>query len=66
MQISAKDLSHSLNGTIEGNPDVMVSQPSKIEEATADSICFFAISISVISVNTAAIWFFWGENACTS
>ncbi len=42
MQISAKDLSHSLNGTIEGNPDVMVSQPSKIEEATEDSICFFA------------------------
>ena len=42
MQISAKDLSHSLNGIIEGNPNVMVSQPSKIEEATEDSICFFA------------------------
>jgi len=42
MQISAKELSHLLNGVIEGNPDVMVSRPSKIEEATEDSICFFA------------------------
>lgn len=42
MQISAKELSQALNGTIEGNPNVMVSRPSKIEEATEDSICFFA------------------------
>ena len=42
MQISAKELSHLLNGTIEGNPDVVVSRPSKIEEATEDSVCFFA------------------------
>lgn len=42
MQISAKELSKALNGTIEGNPDVIVSRPSKIEEATEDSICFFA------------------------
>ena len=42
MQISAKDLSLALNGTVEGNPEVIVSRPSKIEEATEDSICFFA------------------------
>jgi len=42
MQISAKELSQLLNGTIEGDPNVLVSQPSKIEEATKDSICFFA------------------------
>lgn len=42
MQISAKELSQILNGTIEGNPDVVVSRPSKIEEATSDSICFYA------------------------
>lgn len=42
MQISAKELSQLLNGTVEGDPDVLVSQPSKIEEATKDSICFFA------------------------
>ena len=42
MQISAKELSQLLNGTLEGDPDVQVSQPSKIEEATKDSICFFA------------------------
>lgn len=42
MQISAKDLAQVLNGTVEGNPDVTVSRPSKIEEATEDSICFFA------------------------
>jgi len=42
MQISAKELSQLLNGTLEGDPNVLVSQPSKIEEATKDSICFFA------------------------
>lgn len=42
MKISAKELAQLLNGSIEGNPDVMVSQPGKIEEATEDSICFYA------------------------
>ena len=42
MQISAKDLSQLLNGTVEGNPDVFVSHPSKIEEGTPGSICFFS------------------------
>ena len=42
MQISAKDLSQLLNGTVEGNPDILVSHPSKIEEATEGSICFFS------------------------
>jgi len=41
MQITAKELSALLNGTIEGNPDATASQPSKIEEATSESICFF-------------------------
>ncbi|MEM6965839.1 MAG: UDP-3-O-(3-hydroxymyristoyl)glucosamine N-acyltransferase [Bacteroidota bacterium] len=42
MQISAKELSQLLNGTIEGDPHVVVSRPSKIEEATPDTICFYA------------------------
>ncbi len=42
MQISANKLSQLLNGTVEGDPDVLVSKPSKIEEATKGSICFFA------------------------
>lgn len=42
MQISAKDLNQILNGVIEGNPDVKVSKPSKIEEGVEGSICFLA------------------------
>lgn len=40
MQISAKELSTILNGTLEGNPDVLVSKPSKIEEGTEGTITF--------------------------
>jgi len=42
MQISAKELAHLLNGTIEGNPDVQVHAPSKIEEGQAGTISFLA------------------------
>lgn len=42
MQITAKELSLLLNGEVEGDPNVVVSKPSKIEEATPDSICFYA------------------------
>lgn len=42
MQITAKELSELLNGTVEGNPDVIVSQPAKIEEARSHEVSFIA------------------------
>lgn len=40
MQISAKELAQLLNGTIEGNADVLVYAPSKIEEGGEGTISF--------------------------
>lgn len=42
MEISAKELSDMLNGTLEGDPEVLVSGPSKIEEGKAGTISFLA------------------------
>jgi len=42
MQISATELSQLLQGTVEGNPDVTVTGPSKIEEGTPGTISFLA------------------------
>lgn len=38
--INAAQLAHILNGKIEGNPEIVVNRPSKIEEAEAGSIAF--------------------------
>lgn len=40
MQVSAEQLAQLLGGTIEGDPDVTVNRPSKIEEGGAGSISF--------------------------
>ncbi|MEQ8703096.1 MAG: UDP-3-O-(3-hydroxymyristoyl)glucosamine N-acyltransferase [Phaeodactylibacter sp.] len=40
MQITARELAHFLGGTLEGNPDITVSQPSKIEEGGEGTISF--------------------------
>ena len=40
MEITAKALAHLLKGTVEGNPDVTVNRPSKIEEGEVGTICF--------------------------
>lgn len=40
MQISAKELCTLLNGLLEGDPDVLISAPSKIEEGTPGTITF--------------------------
>lgn len=40
MRLSAKELAQILNGTVEGDPEVKVSRPSKIEEGEADTISF--------------------------
>lgn len=40
MQLTAKELAQLLNGTVEGNPEVLVSHPSKIEEGGRGSIAF--------------------------
>lgn len=42
MEITAKELGKLLNGTIEGNPEVAVNRPSKIEEGGEGSISFLA------------------------
>lgn len=42
MQVSAGEISHILKGKLEGNPDIMVQGPSKIEEGTIGTISFLA------------------------
>ena len=42
MQFTAHDISLLLNGTIEGDPSVMVNRLAKIEEATTGSLSFLA------------------------
>lgn len=42
MQVSASSLCELLNGTLEGDPDVLVSKPSKIEEGEPGTISFIA------------------------
>ncbi len=42
MQVKASEISQLLNGIVEGNPDVLVSKPSKIEEGGAGTISFLA------------------------
>lgn len=41
MEITVKDLAQVLNGTIEGDPDVRVNRPGKIEEGGEGAITFF-------------------------
>jgi len=40
MQISAKAIAKLVQGEVEGNPDVLINRPSKIEEGGAGSISF--------------------------
>jgi UDP-3-O-[3-hydroxymyristoyl] glucosamine N-acyltransferase len=42
MQITARDLSTILNGTVEGDPEVLINRPSKIEEGGEGTITFLA------------------------
>ncbi len=42
MQIKALQIAELLNGSIEGNPDVLISGPSKIEEGKPGTITFLA------------------------
>lgn len=40
MQLSARELAQLLNGTVEGDPEVRVGRPSRIEEGGAGTISF--------------------------
>ncbi len=40
MEITVKDLAHVLNGTIEGDPEVRLTRPGKIEEGGEGAITF--------------------------
>jgi len=42
MQFSAHQIATLVNGSLEGNPDVMVEQLAKIEDATAGSLSFLS------------------------
>ena len=42
MKYTAQAICQILNGTIEGNPDVPVTHPAKIEEGKTGAICFLA------------------------
>ena len=42
MEFTAKMISDLVGGVIEGNPDVIIRQPAKIEEATEGTITFLA------------------------
>ena len=42
MQFTAKELGEILGGTVEGDPEVKVSAPAKIEEAGAENFTFIA------------------------
>jgi len=42
MQLTAQAISQMLGGTIEGDPDVIISKPSKIEEGEEGSITFLS------------------------
>jgi UDP-3-O-[3-hydroxymyristoyl] glucosamine N-acyltransferase len=42
MEFTAKQIAETLNGTIEGNPDVSVNQLSKIEEGKKGTLSFLA------------------------
>lgn len=42
VKITTGELARMVQGKLEGNPDIILYRPSKIEEATEGSICFFA------------------------
>lgn len=42
MQVTARELSHLLNGRVEGDPETLVTGPSKIEEGEPGTITFLA------------------------
>lgn len=42
MEITAQMLCQFLNGELEGNPNITVNRPAKIEEGEAGTICFLA------------------------
>lgn len=42
MQYRARDIAALIGGTVEGNEESLISKFSKIEEADAESICFYA------------------------
>ncbi len=44
MQITARELAHFLDGTVEGDPDTTVNRPSKIEEGGPGTISFLGNS----------------------
>ena len=42
MKVTAQAISQILNGELEGNPNVIITHPAKIEEGSEGSICFLA------------------------
>lgn len=42
MRFSSQELCNLLNGTLEGDPDIIITKPSKIEESDKDCVTFLA------------------------
>ena len=42
MSISAAEIARITGGVVEGNPDLAIKQPAKLEDAHAENLCFFA------------------------
>lgn len=42
MEFKAKEIAEILNGIVEGNPEITVSRPARIENGKSGEICFFA------------------------
>ena len=40
MQITAKEVANIIGGILEGEPEVLISRPAKIEEGGEGTICF--------------------------
>jgi UDP-3-O-[3-hydroxymyristoyl] glucosamine N-acyltransferase len=55
MKITAQELAYILDGTVEGDPSVSVSQPGKIESGKAGEICFLGnLQYEAYAYTTAA------------
>lgn len=42
MSITAAEIASLTGGVVEGNPNLAITQPAKLEDANAQSLCFFA------------------------
>ena len=54
MQATASQIALLLNGRVEGNPDVIVNKPARIEEGSEGSISFLGNDKYLMSCNSCS------------